>query len=112
MGNVDSAACVSRRSSHLQVISLGALGKWPLWSLDIKNAFLQADGFDRGVFLRAPREWNSKESRRVWKLQAPAYGLIDAPVAAHRPLRKYLLNSVLSLPLLDFVLKSPHSTRA
>ena len=65
MGNVDIAGCVSCRSSHLQVVSLGALRKWPLWSLDIKNAFLQADGFDRDVLLRAPCAWNSKDSRRV-----------------------------------------------
>ena len=54
MGSVDIAGCVSRRSSHLQVISLGVLMTWPLWSLDIKNAFLQADGFERKVNLRAP----------------------------------------------------------
>ena len=48
-GNVDFAGCVSRRSPHLRLISLGALGKWPLRSLDIKNAFLQADGFGRVV---------------------------------------------------------------
>ena len=51
--NVDIAWRVSRNSSHLQLISLGALRKWPLWSSDIKNAFLQADGFDCGVYLRA-----------------------------------------------------------
>ena len=54
MGNVDIAVCVSRRSSHLQVISLVALGQWPLWSLGIKNAFLQADGFGRDGYFRAP----------------------------------------------------------
>ena len=72
MGNVDIAGSMSRRSSHLQVISLGAPKEWPLWSLDIKNASLQADGSDRDVLLRAPCEWNSKNSRRVWKLRAPA----------------------------------------
>ena len=42
---VDTAGCASRRSSHVQSIPLGTLAKWPLGSLDIKNAFLQADGF-------------------------------------------------------------------
>merc|ERR1712131_293647 len=50
-GLVDTSGCVSLRSSHLQVISLSALKKWKIWSLDIKNAFLQADGFQRDVFL-------------------------------------------------------------
>ena len=49
-GLVDTSGCVSLRSSHLQVASLSALNKWKIWSLDIKNAFLQADGFDRVVF--------------------------------------------------------------
>ena len=30
---------VSLRASHLQAISLRAIKKWELWSLDIKNAF-------------------------------------------------------------------------
>ena len=48
-GNVDIAGCVSRRPSHVQLISLGALKKWPPWRLDIRNAFPGADGFDRAV---------------------------------------------------------------
>ena len=32
-GNVHVAGCVSRRSSHSQLISLGALKEWPLWTL-------------------------------------------------------------------------------
>ena len=53
-GNVDFAGRVSRRSPHVQLISLGALRKWPIWRLDTENASLQADGFDREVYLRAP----------------------------------------------------------
>ena len=50
-GLVDTSSRVSVRSSHLQVISLSALKKWSLWSLDIKNAFLQADPFpERFIF--------------------------------------------------------------
>ena len=37
-------------------ISLAAPEKRPLWRLDIKNAFLQSDGFDREVHLRATCE--------------------------------------------------------
>ena len=50
-GLVDTSGCVRLRSSHLQVISLSALKKWRLWSLDIKDAFLQADPLQRDVFL-------------------------------------------------------------
>ena len=55
-GDVDNAGRASRGSSHLQLISLGAPKKWPIWSLDIKNALLQAGGFDREIYLRAPCE--------------------------------------------------------
>ena len=98
MGNVDIAGCVSGRSSHLELISLGALKEWPLSSLDIKKPFLQVDGFDREVYRRAPCERNSKDSRLVWKLRAPAYGLNDAPVAYRRPPRKSLGSCVESPP--------------
>ena len=40
-GLVDTSGCVSLRSSHLQVISLRLIKKSELWSVDIKNAFLQ-----------------------------------------------------------------------
>ena len=36
--NMDVAGCVSRRTSHLQVISLAATKKWKIRRLDIKNA--------------------------------------------------------------------------
>ena len=79
-GNVDGAGCVSHRSSHLQLVSLGPLKQSSIRSLDIKNAFLQADGFDREVYLRAPCGWNSKDVRRIWRLRAPAFARNDAPV--------------------------------
>ena len=49
-GAADTSGCVRIRSSHVQVTSLGTIKKWELWSLDFKNASLQADGFDREVF--------------------------------------------------------------
>ena len=55
-GLVDTSGCVCLRTSHLQVISPSALKKWRLWSLDIKNACLQADPLQRNVFLQAPPE--------------------------------------------------------
>ena len=55
-GLVDTSGRVSLRSPRLQVVSLSAMRKWKLRSLDIKIAFLQAGGFDRDVFLHAPME--------------------------------------------------------
>ena len=56
-GLVNTSGCFSLRSSHLPVISLSAIRNWKSWSLGIKNAFFQADGFERNVFLHAPSEW-------------------------------------------------------
>ena len=49
-GLAETSGCVSLRSSRLQVISPSAIRNGKLWGLDIKNAFLQADGFERDVF--------------------------------------------------------------
>ena len=97
---------MSLRPSRLLVVSLAALRGWRLWSLDIKNAFLQADGFGRGVFIKSPPEWLPGDSRRVWILNAPAYGSDDAPVAFHRSLKRYLVNDADSLKAADFWLEA------
>ena len=83
-GDVASAGSVGLPSSHLQFISLGVLNKWPIWSPGIENAFRRAGGFDREVYLRALRERNSEDDRRVWRLRAPAYGPSDEPSALAR----------------------------
>ena len=90
---MDTSGCVSLRSSHLRVISLSAIQKWELWSLGIKNAFSQADGFGRDVFLHAPNAWGPPRQGRAWKLEAPAFGLNDAPAAFRCFLKRHLLNS-------------------
>ena len=93
-GNADIAGFVSRRSSQLQLISLGALKEWAIWSLDMENAVFRADGLDREVCVRAPCEWTSNVDRRVRRLRAPAYGFNDAPATFYRPLHTYVVNPV------------------
>ena len=94
---VDIAGCVRRMSSRQQLTSMGALRKWKIWRSDIENACLRAGGLGREVFVCAPREWDAKDARRIWRLRAPAYGLNDAPVAVRRVLRKCLVTSAESL---------------
>ena len=106
-GLANTSGCVSLRSSHLQVVSLSAVREWELWSLDIKNAFLQADGFERDVVLHAPLEWGPPRQKRVWKLKAPAYGPNDAPAAFHRSLKRYILNPDLSVKNAGLRCKAP-----
>ena len=80
LGLVDASGCASPRSSHLQVISISFfLKKWRLWCLDIKNAPLQTEPPRTDVFPQAPPGGESSDSRRFWKLNAPACGPFDAP---------------------------------
>ena len=79
---------VSIRSSYPQVLCLGALGKWAIWILDIKNACVQAGGFRRDVLLRAQPNWDPNGARRIRKLQAPAYGLADRLAASRKSLQR------------------------
>ena len=91
-GTVGTSGRVSLRSSHLQVISLRGIKKWDLWSSGIENAFLQAGGFARNVFLQGPVEWGPLRSDRIWKLQAPGRGLNDAPAAFRRSPKRHILD--------------------
>ena len=79
LGLVDASGCASLRSSHLQVISICILKKWRLWRLDIKNAPLQTEPPRTDVFPQAPPGGESSDSRRFWKLNAPACGPFDLP---------------------------------
>ena len=62
-----------------------------MWELDIKNAFLQASGFCREVFLRAPVKWGPESGRLTRKLQSPAYWLNGAPAAIHNALKSFFV---------------------
>eukprot|EP00171_Calliarthron_tuberculosum_P021088 IDg21088t1 len=44
--------------------------------MDIKAAYLQAQGFERTIYVRPPRE--EGRSDVLWRLTAAAYGLVDS----------------------------------
>ena len=73
--------------------------KWEVWILGIKNAFLQADPVPREVYLQAPSEWCPRNPNRVWRLNAPAFRLNDAPVEFHKTLKRYLVKADESLKM-------------
>jgi len=58
------------------VISIGVEKHWDIGSMDVRAAFLQADGFKRTIFVRPPRE--QSQPNVYWRLLAPAYGLVDS----------------------------------
>ena len=80
--SVGTSGHVSLRSFRFQVLFSGALNRWEICSLDIKDAFLQSDGCQREVILSAFL-WVSGRANRFWTLQAPAYGFYNAPAPSH-----------------------------
>ena len=59
------------------------------------------------MFIQSPPDWLPGDSRRVWKLNAPVYGLNDAPAAFHWPLKRYLLNEKDSASASDLRIEVP-----
>ena len=58
------------------VLSICAEKGWDIGSMDAVSAFLQATGFAREVYVLPPKEEQAKGV--IWKLLAPAYGLVDS----------------------------------
>ena len=85
-GLVETSGCVSVRPSHLQVRPSDALEKWNIWSPGIRKTCMRAAGFRRNVLLRDSAEWDPRGAHRIWKSQAPAHGLNDAPPASRKTL--------------------------
>ena len=78
-GPAEPAGRMSLRSSQLQLISLGIMERWKIWSLGIKNACLGVDTCRRETFVQPPPEWGPSYTGRVWRDRAPDCGLNDAP---------------------------------
>ena len=64
------------KESFKAVLAIAASKKWTCNSIDIKTAFLQGANIERNVYLRPPREADSKG--HLWHLQKCVYGLNDA----------------------------------
>ena len=58
------------------VISIGVEKIWDIGSMDVRAAFLQANGFNRTIYVRPPRE--EEQPGILWKLLTAAYGLVDS----------------------------------
>ena len=71
----DSPTCT--RESLRMIFAVAASMKWTINTMDISSAFLQGNKMDREVFVKPPKESNSKG--KLWKLKRCLYGLVDAP---------------------------------
>ena len=62
------------------LFSMAANEGWTVEGLDAKSAFLQGDSIDRVVYVKPPKEFQSKlGGGTVWRLRKCLYGLGDAP---------------------------------
>ena len=60
-----------------QPIATAALSNWMMYSLDIKNPVIRADGFSRDAYLCAPQELDSRNAGHIRNPGAADYGLHD-----------------------------------
>lgn len=69
------APCCMRESVRL-LLTITAMMKWDLNSVDFKTAFLQGDFIQREVYMVPPKE---AETNMLWKIKKAVYGLNDGP---------------------------------
>lgn len=69
------APCMNFETFRL-VLSIAAEKHWQIGQMDVKAAYLQAQGFNRDIYVKPPKEEN--DSDRYWKLTAAAYGLTES----------------------------------
>ena len=69
----DSPTC-SKESLRI-AFAIIASSKWTCKSMDIKRAFLQGNKLDREIFIKPPKEANTK---KLWQLNKCVYGLNEA----------------------------------
>jgi Reverse transcriptase (RNA-dependent DNA polymerase) len=58
------------------IVSIAVEKDWGLGSMDVKDAYLQATGFNREINVRPPRE--EGDNSHLWRLEKTAYGLGDS----------------------------------
>jgi len=82
----DSPTC-SKEGLRLVLIVLVSQS-WTLHSLDVKTAFLQGESINRDLYVKPPKEANTK---KLWKLEKTVYGLADASRSWYLKLRSKLI---------------------
>ncbi|KAJ0532312.1 putative RNA-directed DNA polymerase [Helianthus annuus] len=74
------------------VITLAVFFEWPLYQLDVDNAFLHGT-ITEDVYMKLPQGYYSKEESKVCKLVKSLYGLKQAPRKWNERLTDVLLSS-------------------
>ncbi len=83
MGNQEDASKLQTYSptvsKEMVLLSLNVMARrdWMVYTIDVKQAFLQSDELSREVFVLPPQEAGLGD-QTVWKLRVAVYGLADA----------------------------------
>ncbi|GJU14364.1 putative RNA-directed DNA polymerase [Tanacetum coccineum] len=74
------------------ILSLAVFNGWPVYQLDVNNAFLYGD-LEEDVYMSLPEGYFSKDDKRVCKLVKSLYGLKQAPRKWNEKLTSVLLEN-------------------
>jgi Reverse transcriptase (RNA-dependent DNA polymerase) len=79
-GRILSEAPTVSQMSIRTVISLSVVNGWPIWSPDIRQAFLQSESLlSRTIYMRPPRQLQASYKGQLMRLKKPLYGIVEAP---------------------------------
>ena len=100
---VDSPTC--SKSNLRLALAISSSKQWRINSLDFQSAFLQGEDVTSDIYLKPPKEANTK---KLWKLRKHVYGLKQASRKWYNKVSSELINSGLSKCKMDEALFSWH----
>ena len=93
---VDSPTC--SKSNLRLVIAIASSKQWRINSVDFQSAFLQGEDVTGDIYLKPPKEANTK---KLWKLRKHVYGLKQASRKWYEKVSSELISSGLSKCRMD-----------
>ena len=75
--DIRSDSSTAQFSAIRSVLSLAAIFKLKLATIDISKAYLQSGELEREIYMRPPDTF-MKQPGELWKLKKPAYGLVES----------------------------------
>ena len=80
------------------VLSLATIVRFSLSTIDISGAYLQEGELNSDIYMKPPRGWEAYPGE-LWKLEKPAYGLVDSGRLWHLCIEDWLISyGFLQLP--------------
>ena len=86
----ETFAPVAKMTTVRTILAIAASRSWPLYQMDVKNAFLHGD-LKEEVHMRLPQGYDTTSKNEVARLRRSLYGLKQAPRAWFENFRSTLL---------------------